>query len=52
MDSGDILLQKRTNKDINENAEELSHRLSILGADLLIEAIGLLKEERLFLSTR
>ncbi len=43
MDAGDILLQKRTNIDINENAEELSHRLSILGADLLIEAIGLIE---------
>lgn len=44
MDAGDILLQKRIDIDINENAEELSRRLSILGADLLIEAIELIEK--------
>jgi len=46
MDAGDILLQKKTSININETAEELSERLSFMGADLLIKAIHLIVENK------
>lgn len=46
MDAGDILLQESTSIDINETAEELAHRLSIMGADLLIQSIHLIAENK------
>jgi len=46
MDAGDILLQKTTQIDIDETAEELTKRLSLIGADLLIEAIQLIAKNK------
>ncbi|MCX8065628.1 MAG: methionyl-tRNA formyltransferase [Candidatus Hydrogenedentes bacterium] len=46
MDAGDILLQKRIPIDPDETAEELSKRLSIEGADLLLESIKLIENGR------
>lgn len=43
MDSGEILLQERTAIDPNENSAELSARLSVLGADALLQAISQLQ---------
>ncbi len=43
MDSGDILLQERTAIGPNENSAELSARLSVLGADALLQAISQLQ---------
>lgn len=39
MDSGDIILQKEIDILEEDNYETLSHRLSLLGADLLIDAL-------------
>lgn len=46
MDAGDILLQQKTPIDINETAEELSRRLSLMGADLLTQSIHLISENK------
>lgn len=39
IDTGDMLLKKQTPIGENETATELQHRLSIIGADLLIETL-------------
>lgn len=44
LDTGDILLKKETDILPGENAEELTERLSYIGADLLIETIRLLEK--------
>lgn len=40
IDTGDILLVKKTDIDINETSDELFDRLSVLGADALDECIN------------
>lgn len=47
VDTGDILLTKTTKIDINETSEELFDRLSVIGADALLETISLIEENRL-----
>ncbi len=47
MDTGDILLQRAIPIEEDDDVETLSRRLSLLGAELLVEAIDLLKEGRL-----
>lgn len=47
MDTGDILLQKALPIREDDDVESLSRRLAVLGAELLKEAISLLKEGRL-----
>lgn len=42
LDTGDVILTKKTNIDINETSEELFSRLSEIGADALIEALNLI----------
>lgn len=42
LDTGDMLLVKKTDIDINETSEELFERLSLIGADALIEAIDMI----------
>lgn len=42
LDTGDILLVKKTEIDINETSAELFDRLSDIGADALIEALDLI----------
>ncbi len=42
MDSGDIILQRRVKILDSDNTESLSLKLSVAGADLLLEAIGLI----------
>ncbi len=44
MDAGDILLQKRVFIDPDETAEELSKRLALVGAEMLVEGIKLIEE--------
>lgn len=39
IDTGDILLVKKTQIDINETSEQLFERLSVLGADALIQCL-------------
>ena len=39
LDTGDMLLVKKTDIDINETSEELFERLSLIGSDALIEAL-------------
>lgn len=43
MDSGDIILQKKTPIYENETAGELFNRLSVFGADALLEALDLIE---------
>lgn len=43
MDAGDILLKKETEIRPNETAEELTERLAVIGADLLIETLRLIE---------
>ena len=43
MDTGDIFLQRKINIEQKDDALTLSHRLSILGAKLLLETISQLK---------
>ena len=43
IDTGDVLLVKETEIDINETSEELFERLSQIGADSLIEALDLIE---------
>lgn len=45
LDTGDILLVKRLKIQENETAGELSSRLSLLGAEAILEAIPLIKGE-------
>ncbi len=40
LDAGDIIAQESTEIGANETAEELYRRLSILGADLLVQAVS------------
>lgn len=47
MDTGDILLRREIPIDYDDTGETLSHKLSILGAELLIEAVAGLKHGRL-----
>jgi methionyl-tRNA formyltransferase len=47
MDTGDILLQREIPIGEKDTGETLSGKLSQLGAELLIETIGLLKKEEL-----
>ena len=44
LDTGDILLKSETEIGENETSAELFDRLSVLGADLLIETLGKLGE--------
>lgn len=43
LDTGDMLLVKKTDIDINETSEEIFDRLSIIGADALIEALEIIE---------
>lgn len=43
LDTGDMLLVKKTDININETSEELFDRLSLIGADALIEALENIK---------
>lgn len=43
LDTGDVILVKETEIGINETSEELFDRLSVLGADALIEALNLIE---------
>ncbi len=45
IDTGDILLSQDTTLGENENALELSNRLALMGADLLIKTLGLSLEQ-------
>lgn len=47
MDTGDIILQKAIPIEEDDDVESLSTKLSILGAELLKEALSLLKEGKL-----
>jgi len=47
VDCGDILLQKKTEIGENETAGELFDRLSLLGAETLIETVKLLEEGKI-----
>jgi methionyl-tRNA formyltransferase len=47
MDTGDMLLKREVPIDDEDTGETLSQRLSIIGAELLIETIRLLKEGKL-----
>lgn len=43
IDTGDVILTKETEIDINETSAELFDRLSYIGADALLEALNLLE---------
>lgn len=43
IDTGDLLLVKKTEIDINETSAQLFDRLSLLGADALIETVEMIK---------
>ena len=45
MDAGDIILIKKTPIEKDETSDDLFHRLSILGAELLIETISAIESE-------
>ena len=45
IDTGDLLLVKKTKIAINETSAELFDRLSVLGADALIETIKMIKND-------
>lgn len=47
MDTGDVLLQREIVIDDQETGDTLSKKMSLLGAELLIETIGLLKRGEL-----
>jgi methionyl-tRNA formyltransferase len=47
MDTGDILLQREVKIEVEDDAESLSEKLSIAGAEVLIETIRLQKEGKL-----
>ncbi len=44
MDAGDIVLQQRTPIGPDETSQELSDRLALMGADMLVEAMGLVEQ--------
>ena len=46
MDAGDIIAKKTTSISLEENAGELEKRLSIMGADLLIETLDAIEAGR------
>ncbi len=43
LDTGDVLLVKKTEIGDNETSEELFERLSVIGAEALLEALGLIE---------
>jgi methionyl-tRNA formyltransferase len=47
MDTGDMLLQKEVKIEVEDDAESLSEKLSLVGAELLLETIRLQKQGRL-----
>jgi methionyl-tRNA formyltransferase len=47
LDTGDILLVKKTDIDINETSEQLFDRLSAIGADALVECLIKLKNNEI-----
>lgn len=47
LDTGDMLLVKKTAIDINETSEELFDRLSVIGADALIECLDNLEKGKI-----
>jgi methionyl-tRNA formyltransferase len=47
MDTGDILLQREVKIEVKDDAESLSEKLSITGAELLIDTIRLQKKGKL-----
>lgn len=46
LDSGDIILQEKCKIEPNENASSLHDRLSIMGADLLVNALELTAQKK------
>ena len=44
IDTGDLLLVKKTEIGINETSEELFERLSVIGADALMETLNLIEK--------
>lgn len=46
LDTGDMLLVKKTPIDINETSAELFERLAVIGADALIETVDNIKNNR------
>ena len=46
VDTGNIILQKKTKIDTDENAGSLHDRLSIIGAELLLETVKLIESGR------
>lgn len=47
LDTGDMLLVKKTNIDINETSEELFNRLSLIGSETLVECLDLIEREKI-----
>lgn len=47
LDTGDLLLVKSTEIHINETSEQLFDRLSVIGADALIETISLIEADKI-----
>lgn len=47
LDTGDMLLVKKTAIDINETSEELFNRLSVIGADALVECLNKLENSQI-----
>ncbi|MEO0092109.1 MAG: methionyl-tRNA formyltransferase [candidate division WOR-3 bacterium] len=50
MDAGPIILQSETEIGINETYDELSARLSELGAEILLQTLNLIKENKVSVS--
>lgn len=50
IDTGDILVTKHTDIDINETSAELFDRLSVLGAEALLEALDLIESGKAVLT--
>lgn len=46
MDAGDIILQSNTGIDSDETYDELRARLALIGADLIIKTLSLVRDER------
>lgn len=47
LDTGDMLLVKKTDIDINETSEELFNRLSVIGANALEECLDLIEKNKI-----
>lgn len=47
LDTGDMLLVKKTEIDIDETSEELFNRLSFIGADALLECLDMIAENNI-----